>query len=190
MSLENLIRKRRAYRALKPIQITKEIIEQAATLSQLAPSCMNKQPWRFIFVHEPEALKDLLKALSRGNQVWNQNASMIIAVFSKPDLDCVIGPNKERTYYQFDTGMATAFLILYLTELDLVAHPMAGFDPTRAKEILNIPEDMELITLIGVGKKTDIIPEDFSEHQKKTEIERPKRNPLSDFVFLNKYKEE
>ncbi|MFX0050313.1 MAG: nitroreductase family protein [Candidatus Hodarchaeota archaeon] len=189
MSLENLIRKRRAYRALEPIKISKEIIEKAATLSQLAPSCMNNQPWRFIFVHDPETLKDLLKALSRGNQVWNRNSTIIIAVFSKPDLDCVIGPKKDRTYYQFDTGMATAFMILYLTELDLVAHPMAGFDPVKAKEILRIPEEMELITLIGVGKKTNIIPEDFSENQKKTEFERPKRKPLSDFVFFNTYKE-
>ncbi|MFX0182717.1 MAG: nitroreductase family protein [Candidatus Hodarchaeota archaeon] len=189
MSLESLIRKRRAYRALKPIKITKETIEQAAILSQLAPSCNNNQPWRFVFVHEPEALRNLLNALSRGNQVWNRNASMIIAVFSKPDLDCVIGEKKDRTYYQFDTGMATAFLILYLTEVDLVAHPMAGFDPVKAKKILRIPEEMELITLIGVGKKSDIISEDFSENQKKTEVERPKRNPLSEFVFFNKYEE-
>lgn len=184
MALENLVNQRRAYRALEPVEITKNLIERTAQIAQLAPSCMNKQPWKFIFVHEKELLTQLQnESLTRGN-AWAKAASLIIAVFSKKDMDCVIG---DREYFLFDTGMATAFMILYLTEQGLVAHPIAGYNPERAKKLLNIPDDMQLITLLIVGKKSEKIPDFFKDHQKKSEIERPKRKSFEEFIYMNKY---
>jgi hypothetical protein len=57
-----------------------------------------------VFVYDPEMLKKMHDALSAGNE-WARAASMIIAVLSKKEYDCVI---RERVYHQFDTGMATA----------------------------------------------------------------------------------
>ena len=188
MALEEIIKQRRAYRSFEiPTPIPQEIIEKAASLAQLAPSCMNKQPWNFVFINDPNKHSEVLGTMSKGNQIWNKNSSLIVAVFSKSNLDCEIGPEKERKYYQFDTGMATAFLILYFTEQGYVAHPMAGFNPEEAKEVLKIPKDMELITLIGVGKKSDTILEELSEGQKKQELTRPTRKNLSEFMFYNEY---
>ena len=184
MAFESLVHKRRAYRALESVEITKELIEQTARIAQLAPSCFNNQPWRYIFVYEKKILCKLQnECLTKGNQ-WAKAASMIIAIFSRIDLDCVIG---KRQYYLFDSGMATAYLILYLTEQGLVAHPIAGFDPIKVKELLEIPNEMHLITLIIVGKKTNIIPDFFKDHQKKSEVTRPQRKPLYEFAYLNKY---
>ncbi|MFX1516592.1 MAG: nitroreductase family protein [Promethearchaeota archaeon] len=184
MTFGNLVQKRRAYRALEPVEITQELIEETARIAQLAPSCFNNQPWRYIFVYEKEILKKLQnECLTKGNQ-WAKTASMLIVVFSKVDLDCVIG---DRQYYLFDSGMATAYLILYLTDQGLVAHPIAGFNPIKVKELLEIPDEMHLITLIIVGKKTNIIPDFFKDHQKKSEVTRPPRKPLNEFAYVNKY---
>ncbi|MFX1538793.1 MAG: nitroreductase family protein [Promethearchaeota archaeon] len=186
MTFENLVQKRRAYRALEPVEITQDLIEETARIAQLAPSCFNKQPWRYIFVYEKDILTRLQnEGLSKGNQ-WAKAASMIIAVFSRAELDCVIG---DRQYFLFDSGMATAYLILYLTEKGLVAHPIAGFNPVKVKELLEIPDEMHLITLIIVGKKTNIIPDFFKDHQKKSEVDRPTRKPLNEFIYINKYVE-
>ncbi|UCE14345.1 MAG: nitroreductase family protein [Candidatus Heimdallarchaeota archaeon] len=187
MQLEELIRNRRSYRALEPTEITKELIEETAKLAQLAPSCFNNQPWRYIFVYERETLTELHRALSKGNE-WAKAASMIIVVFSRKDFDCDLKKNDIR-YYQFDTGMATAFMILRLTELGLVAHPIAGFSADETKTILGIPEDMKVITWVIVGKKSEAetLPDFFRDHQKKSEKERPARKELEEFVFFNKY---
>ena len=109
---------------------------------------------------------------------------MIIAVFSKKEFDCVIG---NREYYLFDTGMATAFLILRLTDLDLVAHPIAGYDEDKVKEILKIPKDMIVITLIIVGKKADQLSPILSERHKKWEEKRPERLKFEEFCGLNEW---
>ncbi len=186
MSVKEVIEKRRAYRSLLPFEVTEELIEDLATCASLAPSCMNNQPWRFVFVHDRNILDQILSVMPRGNQ-WAKNAGMIIAVFSKKDMDCVLEDNRD--YYLFDVGMATAFLILRATELGLVAHPIAGYDPIRVKEILGIPQDMTLIALVIVGKKSEEISPLLSEKQVLAEKQRPERLPLERFSFINKYSE-
>jgi nitroreductase len=121
--------------------------------------------------------------LTKGNE-WIHAASLIIVPFGKKEDDCDI---KGREYYLFDIGMACAFIQLQATELGLVAHPIAGFYEDRVKEILGIPEEMKVITLINVGKKSDTISEVLSEKQVGWEKERPKRKHVDEFVYRNRY---
>jgi nitroreductase len=183
VDVKEAIQKRRAYRSLDPVDITESLITDLAESAQLFCSCFNNQPWRYVFVYESDMLKKMHEALSPGNE-WARAASMIIAVFSKPELDCMI---KGRDYYLFDTGMASAAMILRATELGLVAHPIAGYSPKRTKEILGIPEEMVVITLIIVGKHSDSISPILSDKQREAEKKRPERLPLEAFVYKNKY---
>jgi len=183
MEVKQAIQTRRAYRSLAPAEITDELIHDLAESARLAPSCFNNQPWRFVFVRDPQVLKELHGAMSKGNE-WVQAASMIIAVFSKRELDCVI---RGREYFLFDTGMATAFIILRATELGLVAHPIAGYNETKVREILGIPEDMTVITLVIVGRHAETIGPLLTEKQAQTEAVRPERLPLSEFAYLDSY---
>lgn len=183
MDVKEAVEKRRAYRSLDPVEISERLIKDFARVAQISPSCGNKQPWRFIFVYNEDQLKKLFTTLSVGNK-WVEKASMIIGVFSKPENDCIIG---ERKYYLFDTGMAVAFIILRATELGLVAHPIAGFSEEKAKNILNIPDEMRLITLIIVGKHSKEINPVLSDSMKLGEKQRPPRIPLEEFIYINEY---
>ncbi|MFH1502817.1 MAG: nitroreductase family protein [Candidatus Eisenbacteria bacterium] len=186
MTVRETIDARRAYRSLDPVDITEELIDDLSRSAQLAPSCFNNQPWRFVFVREPEALDALKGALSKGN-AWATAASMIVAVVSRIDLDCEI---HGREYFLFDTGMATAFIILRATELGLVAHPIAGYSEKKAKEALGVPTDMRLITLVIVGKHAEGIGPLLSEDQAESERERPERKPKDEIAFRDGYHEE
>ena len=183
MDVKQAIHTRRAYRSLESVEITERFVRELAESAQLAPSCFNNQPWRFVFVYDLDVLEKLHGAMSRGNQ-WVQAASMIIAVFSGKDLDCLI---KGREYYLFDTGMATAFIMLRATELGLVAHPIAGYREDAVKEILGVPEEMTLITLLIVGQHAEIIGPLLSDKQAEWEKNRPERLPLEEFVHVNSF---
>lgn len=186
MGLKELIEKRRAYRALKPAEITQPLINELAQSAQLSASCFNYQPWRYVFVYDKGILKQLYAAMSKNND-WTQKSSMIIAVFTKKELDCVV---KGREYALFDTGMATAYLILRATELGLVAHPIAGYDEQKVKQILGIPDDMTVITLVIVGQHASEPNELMTEKQVEIEKTRPERQPFEKFAFVNKYAEQ
>ena len=183
--VKEAIDKRRAYRSLDPIKITPEIIDSMVESAKLSPSCFNNQPWRFIFVTDTDVLENMHSALSKGNE-WAKTASMIIVVISKKENDCVIG---SREYYLFDTGMATAFIILRATEIGLVAHPIAGYSPKKTREILGIPEEFNVIALVIVGKHSSKMNPLMTESQKIVEKERPERLKINEFVHLNKYHE-
>lgn len=183
MDVKEAMSKRRAYRSLEPVEIVPNIINSLAESARLSPSCFNNQPWRYIFITDPEVLKNMHSALSTGND-WAKAASMIIVVFSKKENDCLI---KDREYYLFDTGMATAFIILRATELGLVAHPIAGYSPKKTREILGIPDEMNVIALVIVGKHSPQMNPLMSEKQKEVEKERPQRLTLDKFVFMNRY---
>jgi hypothetical protein len=58
--------------------------------------------------------------------IAGQKSSLIIAVYSKREYDCIID---DRECYLFDTGIAVSFMILRAAELGLVAHVIAGYDP-------------------------------------------------------------
>jgi len=183
MSVSEVIKKRRAFRSLEPVAITKDLINDLALHAQLAPTCFNNQPARFVFVYDPGQLEMLKPAFSPGNE-WCYAASMVVAVFSKKDMDCII---RDREYYLFDSGMQVAFLILRATELGLVAHPIAGYSPKKVREVLNIPDEFNVISLIIVGKKAESINPVLSEKQVEAEKNRPERLPINKIMFLNRY---
>jgi nitroreductase len=183
MSVSDVINQRRAYRSLTPVEITEDLIRDLTHHAQLAPTCFNNQPARFVFVYDPKRLEMLKPAFSAGNE-WCYAASMVVAVFSKKDMDCVI---RDREYYLFDTGMQVAFLILRATELGLVAHPIAGYSPKKVREVLEIPEDFNVITLIIVGRHSEVISPVLSDKQVEAERNRPERLPLERVMFQNRY---
>jgi nitroreductase len=174
MDVLETIRLRRAYRSLDPVEITDELIRDLASCASLAPSCFNNQPTRFVFVHGARALGEMHRALNRGNE-WARAASLIIAVHGRTEDDCVTG---GREYYLFDAGLAVAFLVLRATERGLVAHPIAGYDEEAVREILAIPEDSRVITLVIVGAHADTIHPELSAKQAAAEKERPDRLPF------------
>jgi nitroreductase len=118
------------------------------TAATLAPSCANKQPWRFVVVDQAESLALVRPALSSGNY-WALKAPVLVAVFSRLDLDARL--DDQRDYALFDTGLATANLLAQANAEGLIAHPIAGFDPLKLKAALGVPVDYVAITVVVIA---------------------------------------
>lgn len=183
MDVHTAIETRRATRSLAPTPISADLVRDLASHAGLAPSCSNNQPWRFVFVFDPDRLEAMKPVFSRGNR-WCHAASLMIAVFSRKEDDGVIG---GREYYLFDTGLAVAGLILRATELGLIAHPIAGYDQELTRRVLGVPEDCQVITIILVGRRAAEINPTLSPDKVEAETRRPERLPLEAFAFLNRY---
>ena len=150
--------------------------------AHLAPSCFNNQPWRFLAIDDPEILKQVKGAMPRGNY-WTGPAPAIIAVYSKPDLDCQL--SDRRDYYQFGCGMAVGNLMVQATQMGLIAHPIAGYNPVKVKEILGIPAEYVLITLVVLGRPGDSA--DLSEKHRAEEFGPRERRLLDEVSTWNRF---
>ncbi|MGB8295002.1 MAG: nitroreductase family protein [Polyangia bacterium] len=182
MEFREVVNQRRSLRSFAPAEVSDAVIKDLAAVAGLAPSCSNKQPWRFVFVRSPAMLERMFATLAPGNANWGKQASLIVAVWSQADLDCRTPDGRD--YYQFDTGMASALLMLAATEKNIAAHPIAGFDPQAARQVLALPEGAQVITLIIMGGHTDEISPALTEWQVKAEKERPTRIPFEAFVSI------
>ncbi len=178
--LLELLKSRKASRAISPTPLSDDTIKKLMEAAQLSASCFNKQPWRYLFLTEKSALDKGRKALAEGNS-WALTASLLIVCFSKPDLDCQLSDGRE--YYLFDLGMATQNLLLQATEMNLIARPMAGFDPEIIKQEFDIPEEFEIVLMIAVGEEGDI--SELDEKLRERSLAPRVRKPLNENFFIN-----
>ena len=121
--------------------------------------------------------------MAKGNE-WTTRAPLIIVVTCREADDCK--SSDRRNYFMFDCGLAIGQVELRATELGLLAHPIAGYDPLKVKAALGVPEEYVVMTLVICG----YLGGDealLSEKQKGWERTRPERKPLGETIFLDKW---
>ena len=156
-----LLNQRYASRAISTEAIPEAVVGELVEAARLAPSCYNRQPWRYIFMTGEEALAKGRAALSGGNAVWGQRAPLLIAAYARKSNDCITGDG--RSYYQFDLGLSVMNLMLAATERGLTARPVAGFDPAVIRESFALEEEDQPLIMVVVGFPDDdesYLPED------------------------------
>ncbi len=180
-SLLALLNNRSPCRAISDKPVEPEKVRALCKAAQLSASCFNNQPWRFLVLQAPEALRKAREALSEGNR-WARSAPVLILGFSRRDLDCL--PADGREYYLFDLGMATQNMLLQATELGLVARPMAGFSPAKLQEAFQVPQGYQLMVLIAVGYPGSL--DSLDETHRKISTAPRTRNPLEANFFFDR----
>jgi nitroreductase len=145
-----LLQKRLAGRAIATDPLSDEVVKELMEAVRLTPSCFNKQPWRFLFLLGEEARGKGFEVLSAGNQPWASRAPLLVIGYSRSSDDCQLPDG--RAYHQFDLGMSVMNLLLAATDRNLVARPMAGFDPDKARQLFGLDGlDMPLV-MIAIGQ--------------------------------------
>jgi len=183
MDVVEAIHTRRAKRTLSDKPLEDDKIDSLIEAVRLSASCFNNQPWRIVVAKGKEALDNVKSALSKGN-VWATRAPVIMVVSAREQDDCQL--SDKRNYFLFSTGLAIGQLELRATELGLIAHPIAGYDPIKLKQLLGIPEEYTIITLVIIGYPgTDAGL--LSDKQKEIESNRPERKPMGENIFSDKW---
>jgi len=152
MELMKEIEGRRAYRAVGPESLDRATLSRLAEAAHLAPSSMNKQPWRMVTVTDPERLAALRATLSSGNY-WALKAPAVTAFVTSADWGLRMPDGRELAW--FELGMAAMAYQLQAVHEGLVAHPIVGFDAKAAAAALALPPEATLVILVVVGKPGD-----------------------------------
>jgi glutaredoxin-dependent peroxiredoxin len=185
MDVKEAVNHRRATRALDQRPVDNDVINELVDAMRLSPSCNNNQPWRVIVARDLQSLSTVKGSLTKGN-VWAQRAPLIFVICARLDDDCKLGD--RRDYFLLSSGLAVGEMMLRATELGLIAHPIAGYDPVAIKQNLGVPEDYVLITLVIIGYPgTDVSM--LSEKQLLAEKERPPRKPVGENFFNGRWGE-
>jgi nitroreductase len=166
--IEAIFLKRWSPRAMSGGSLSDREILQLFEAARWAPSTYNEQEWRFLYArrdtpHWPTFFDLLVEA----NQVWCQNAALLVVVLSHKVFEKNSKPNPVHT---FDAGAAFQNLALQGAAMGLVTHGMAGFDRDKARTALNVPDDYAVEAMIAVGQPGDpgALPEPLREREEPT----------------------
>lgn len=139
--------------------------------ARYAPSAYNEQPWRFLIGNNDKTHELLGETLAAGN-AWAKAAPVLILVMATKNF---VMTGEANAHNRFDAGTASGFLQLEAVRCGLVTHNMSGFDANKARELLNISGELDIISLIALGKPA--APEQTQDEIPGT------RNPLNS-IFI------
>ncbi len=180
MEVLEAIRTRRSVRKYAPDPVPDELLRQVLEAARWAPSWANTQCWEVVVVRDPERKKALSELLvPERNPAKNAvaTAPVVLAVCGQKGVSGFYKgqPVTEKgDWLMFDVALAVQNICLAAHALGLGTVIVGALDHAKASELLGLPEDMELVVLIPLGKPA---------HEPKA----PPRKELSEFVHLERY---
>lgn len=159
MEFRDLIMERNSVRSYSEAPISHEEIVAVLTEAQRAPSWKNQQTSRCYVVESPAKLAEFReRALPSFNQKNSANAVLLVSTYVKN----VVGFNDGTAMNEvgngwgaYDLGLHDAFLILAAKNAGLDTLIMGIRDGEAIREMLEIPEEEEILSVIALGRRAD-----------------------------------
>lgn len=182
--LHDLLKRRWSPRAFSEQPVGPDMLLTFLDAARWAPSSSNEQPWRFVVAtkQEPADYDRLLACLLEGNRKWAYRAPVLMLSVARMDFEEDGRPNRHAFH---DVGLATENLLLQVSALGLVAHPMAGFVIEKARADLKIPSGYEPVAMIAVGYPGELSA--LPDYLQQRELKPRERKPLTEIAFSGQW---
>jgi nitroreductase len=150
MEYFDLIKNRYSVRAYKTDPVDKVTLDKILEAARLAPTAANRQPFQLIVVNTAGRENELLKIYGRK---WFVQAPLLICACGVPRYSWV--RNDRRRYLDVDVAIVMDHLILAATDLGLGTCWVAAFNEPAARQILNLPDEVEPLIFTPLGYPAD-----------------------------------
>ena len=154
MEFKELARIRRSHRKFTEEQVSPEDVKLILRAALMAPTSKSRRSWEFVVVDDKIDLEKLSDARDMGSQ-FLKGAPLAIVVLGNPDdndcwvEDCAIA-TVSMQYQAADLGLGSCWVQMRGRGLS---------DGTTADEVLrgvlNIPQHLSALCVLGVGHKAD-----------------------------------
>lgn len=182
--VHDLIASRKSIRAFGDKEIDDKNFVSIFEAARWASSSRNEQPWRFIAARkkDKESFHRTLSCINESNWQWAQFGAMLIVVLARKNFTSHPVPNNHAHH---DVGLAIGNLVLQATSLGIYMHQMGGIDYVKVREVFEVPEEYDVISIIvgGYPGNNDSLPDKLRER----ELQPRHRKDLKDLVFESKF---
>ncbi|WP_085522958.1 nitroreductase family protein [Tuberibacillus sp. Marseille-P3662] len=174
-NIDDIFYNRWSPRSFSEEEVPNDVLLSLFEAARWAPSAANFQPWHFIIARAQEDREKFYPFIFDGNRDWCERAPVLAVILSKTTTD-----NGHNRSHAFDTGAAWAHLALQAFNKGLITHAMGGFNPDKAREVLNIPDDYDIQCVVAIGYRG----EKALLSEKDQNREKPSfRHSIDEFLF-------
>ncbi len=146
MSLIDIIRSRYSCRSYQDKPVEEEKVAYLKECMQLAPSAVNRQPWKFRIVRSEKGRENLQTCYSRP---WFNEAPLYIIASALHEQEWVRSDGKPHG--DIDVAIAVEHLCLAATEQGLGSCWVCNFDAQRCHQLFEMPDTEEPVAIIPIG---------------------------------------
>ncbi|MCR5131234.1 MAG: nitroreductase family protein [Prevotella sp.] len=164
MDFLELVKSRYSCRAYEDRNVEQEKLEYIMECVRLAPSAVNKQPWRFHIVSSSEDKAKIQQFYPRD---WFNSAPLYIVASVLHDEEWVRADGKHHG--NIDVAIAVEHLCLAATAQGLATCWVCNFDVALCKKLFELPDSEEPAVIIPLGYAA-------------TEPTAKKRKPMEEIV--------
>ncbi|MBN1147334.1 MAG: nitroreductase family protein [Anaerolineales bacterium] len=154
MEYTELIARRYSVRAYKPDPVEDEKLHKLLEAARLAPTAANRQPFQLIVIHTAGRQEELRRIYRRE---WFTQAPLILCAVGVPSQGWVRSDDKRR-YLDVDVAIIMDHLILEATNQGLGTCWIAAFNARAARELLQLPDEVEPLIFTPLGYPADQPP--------------------------------
>ena len=158
MELQNVLEARRSIRKYDEAKkVTKEQIDEIIKAGILAPTWKNSQTARYYVALTDEGIEKVRAGLPDFNANNTKGASAYIVntfIANRSGYEKDGTPSTELAHNEwgvYDLGLANENMLLKAAELGLATLVMGIRDAKALKEVLEIPEDQIVVSVIALG---------------------------------------
>lgn len=158
MDFNEVVKARRSMRTYKESdKLTAEKLDELFKLVQYAPSWKNSQTGRYYVASSKEMFEKVHACLPEFNQKNSNNASALV-VTTFVTKRAGFNPDGSLTneagdlWGAYDLGLAGSILCLKAKEMGLDTLIMGIRDEKALRELLNIPENEQVMAVIAIGE--------------------------------------
>jgi nitroreductase len=168
------MKRRRAVRSYKPIDVPDIVIERIVDSARYAPAIWGRQPWEFIVVKNPELKKQIIEAIE-GDIVWLKNVpTFIVVCVNKKVASSFFGEKGEKLLGIQCAAMALENMLLMAESLGLGTAWIEVFSQERVSIILECPEWIVPVAIVTLGYPKEKLPS-------------PQRHPFWEVTYRDTY---
>lgn len=142
----NLSRNRQAVRRFADRVLPPEILARVLECARYAPSAREDQPWRLIVVQDGLTRHRIAKAVFQGDLV--RTAPVLIVGCARVHSNIA---GSGRPSHPVDLAAATQAMVMAAADMSLASAWITGFREGEIRDILAIPADVPVVTLLALG---------------------------------------
>ncbi len=148
MDVLEVIRTRRGVRAYAPKPIPEDVLDRMRQALRFAPSACNLQPWRFVFVTDPELRRRLAQAVQ--DQLFMADAPVTVVGCGLPD-QAYKSMGGYGNSVEIDVAIALDHLTLAAAAEGLGTCWIRAFEEAQVKPLLEIPPHVKVVAMTPLG---------------------------------------
>ena len=190
MEVFECINKRNSIRRFVQDQVNDKDLLKIIDAARIAPSAANLQPLEYIIINKKEQCKAIFPNIGWAGYIkpaWKPDEHERPTAYI-----AIINTQPKNSYVDLDVGISMAYIVLRAQSLELDSCILCKINKNELKQILKIPNSIELKALVALGKRNEDVQREENINDVKywrdnKEILHVPKKPLSSIIYNNYY---